>query len=366
MPQGTVTGFLFKVVREQIPCTQEELAERLSVDKSTVQGWESGRRPLSATKAGNLVVLRRKLLLLGAPSTLVSLLATAMEADLLLGDIIRTGPGGDPDQHPLASWVLTRDTTHLIGWAVSGVVPALVAAHSGAPAARRGPVASAPLLDRNLRTAFFGSLRSTAEAVERAGDEAALLRRQLWYLSSYDRDWDAAEWFHGMRRRGTMTAVATGWSPRWAEVRSVAAAMARQGDPGLMRDFIDRSLTDHDDAEAANLNYWAHWLGLDCRPQTSDAFMAERQRPAWGSSSLFRAFAERLDRAVEYTDLYVHSLWALTLSRRGLFDADPQVSRELAYTVTALLDGGSLSSESRRELESVHYGLRVGGHCTGT
>ncbi|MFD5563468.1 hypothetical protein [Kitasatospora griseola] len=74
----------------------------------------------------------------------------------------------------------------------------------------------------------------------------------------------------------------------------------------LLRDFIARSITDNDDFEAANLNYWAHWLGLDSRPQTSDDFMAEQERPAWDASSLLRQFAIRLDRAGEYTDLYVH------------------------------------------------------------
>lgn len=85
MTEGAITGFLFKVIREQIPRTQDELAEDLGVDKSTLQGWESGRRPLSATRAGNLVGMRRRLILLGAPSGLVEMLNTAMDADLLLG-----------------------------------------------------------------------------------------------------------------------------------------------------------------------------------------------------------------------------------------------------------------------------------------
>nr|WP_189272044.1 helix-turn-helix transcriptional regulator [Kitasatospora griseola] len=34
-----ISGFLLKVIREQIPRTQDELAEDLGIDKSTVQGW---------------------------------------------------------------------------------------------------------------------------------------------------------------------------------------------------------------------------------------------------------------------------------------------------------------------------------------
>ncbi|MCG6499656.1 DNA-binding transcriptional regulator [Kitasatospora sp. A2-31] len=362
-PEGAVTGYLFKVIREQIPRTQEELSEELGIDKSTLQGWESGRRPLSSTKAGNLVAMRRKLILLGAPPRLVDMLPTALDADLLLGEILRAEPTkARIDEHPLAGWVLTRDTTHMIGWAVSGVLPGVVAAHSTIPAARRGPVSSSPLLEPALRTRFFQKLRTASDVAEKAGADAALLRRQVWYLASYDRQWDAASWFDGLRRRGVLTATVDGWSPRWAEARSVAAALARQGDPTLMRDFINRSIADHDRAEAANLNYWAHWLGLDSRPQTDDCFMAERDRPVWDASALLRELAVRLDRAVEYTDLYIHSIWALVLFRRSLLDSDPYVARELIRRVRVLLDDGTLSSESRRRLESVYYGLRIGGY----
>lgn len=89
--------------------------------------------------------------------------------------------------------------------------------------------------------------------------------------------------------------------------------------------------------------------------------MAEQDCPAWDASTLLRQLAIRLDRAGEYTDLYVHSIWALMLTRRGLADADPRTARELAARVRTLLDGDGLSRQSRRELESVHYGLRVGG-----
>jgi transcriptional regulator with XRE-family HTH domain len=61
-----VTGHLFKIARERIPRTQYELAEELGVDSTTVQGWESGRRPLTAIPSAQFLTLRRHLLRTGA------------------------------------------------------------------------------------------------------------------------------------------------------------------------------------------------------------------------------------------------------------------------------------------------------------
>ncbi|WP_442785364.1 helix-turn-helix domain-containing protein [Amycolatopsis sp. H20-H5] len=49
---GVVSGFVLKLARQAAGLTQEALAERLSADVSSVQGWESGRRPLAAMNAG--------------------------------------------------------------------------------------------------------------------------------------------------------------------------------------------------------------------------------------------------------------------------------------------------------------------------
>ncbi|MFF5721674.1 helix-turn-helix domain-containing protein [Streptomyces buecherae] len=46
--EGVVTGHLFKVTRERAGLTQQSLAEAIAVDVTTVQGWESGRRSLTA------------------------------------------------------------------------------------------------------------------------------------------------------------------------------------------------------------------------------------------------------------------------------------------------------------------------------
>jgi hypothetical protein len=58
-------------------------------------------------------------------------------------------------------------------------------------------------------------------------------------------------------------------------------------------------------------------------------------------------------------DLYARSLWAV-LERRGrLLEADPQPATSLAGGVEALLAEGDLSVQSCRELEQVHYGVRL-------
>ncbi|WP_460494844.1 helix-turn-helix domain-containing protein [Dactylosporangium cerinum] len=54
---GPVSGFVLKLARQSTALTQEKLAVALGVDVSTVQGWESGRRPLSAVSAGDFLRL---------------------------------------------------------------------------------------------------------------------------------------------------------------------------------------------------------------------------------------------------------------------------------------------------------------------
>jgi len=52
---GVVSGFVLKLARQSAALTQEKLAEVLTVDVTTVQGWESGRRPLAAMNAGHFL-----------------------------------------------------------------------------------------------------------------------------------------------------------------------------------------------------------------------------------------------------------------------------------------------------------------------
>src|SRR5690606_28932024 len=83
--EGRITGYVLKTVRQSVSLTQEQFAEHLGVDVSTVQGWESGRRPLMAATAGTYLRLRHSLLRLGASPKLLGQLGTAMEADRFIG-----------------------------------------------------------------------------------------------------------------------------------------------------------------------------------------------------------------------------------------------------------------------------------------
>ncbi|MET9293591.1 hypothetical protein [Streptomyces sp. NPDC003077] len=56
----------------------------LDVDIETVQGWESGRRPVANVRAGTLLDLRRRLPALSADAGLVEGLSAAMDADRFL------------------------------------------------------------------------------------------------------------------------------------------------------------------------------------------------------------------------------------------------------------------------------------------
>ncbi|MGW5234602.1 helix-turn-helix domain-containing protein [Streptomyces nodosus] len=347
---GAVTGFVLRLVRESIPMTQAALAETLGADVDTLQGWESGRRPLANMRAGALLDLRRRLPVLGADTALVQWLDAAMDADR----IIAAGLGGDVGgPHPLAVWVHTRDTAHMLAWALNGTVPPALAGQLPRP--RRGPVAVAPQLAPTERAVFFDHLRGTTEHAAGQGEPGALLHRQALYLASYDHGPDSAAWTaHTLHRRRDVLAR-RGWSPHWPEARSTATALARLGDPQPLLDFIDRAMADDDTAEAANLNYWALWLGALPAPQPDDGFMRDRDLTGWDPVTLLRGLARGLHVAPGYVDLYAHSLWALLTAFPWLPQATGQLAGPLRERTAQLLDGTAISARSRRELGHVHY-----------
>lgn len=350
---GAVAGFVLRLARESIPRTQAAMAEALGVDLGTLQGWESGRRPLANMKAGALLNLRRRLGVLGADAGVVGLLDPAMDADQIIGAGL--APPEEGELHPLAAWVHTRDTAHMLAWALTGVSPPALAGRIPAP--RRGPSASAPLLVSGDRGRFFEHLRETAESARR-GTGGVLLHRQAVYLASYDRGPQAVSWTAQalQARRGVL--ARRGWSEHWAEARSTAAALARLGDPQPLLDFIERSLAGDDTAEAANLNYWAYWLGGVRLPQADDGFMRDRDPTGWDPVTLLRGLTYGLHYAPGYADLYAHTLWALLTAHPWLPQASGLLVRELEERTGRLLDGRGISERSRRELSTVHYVLR--------
>ncbi|OKI25567.1 helix-turn-helix transcriptional regulator [Streptomyces sp. CB03911] len=350
-----VSGNLLKEIRERIGASQDQLAELLQVDKSTIQGWESGRRSLNSSRAGSLRVIKRNLLRLGGEPALIMLLDQALDADSIINFVVNDQAIQRADDHPLASWVLTRDTTHMLAWALTGNAPASLPATGKVQ--RRGPSPSSPQLPRDELGAFFSQMRRVAELAHWSGDEAALLRRQALYLCSYDTSPDTAGWLAEIRRR-PQRARAQGWSPDWADARSVATSLTRHGDNGALAAFVATGMGD-EIGEAANLNYWAYWLGIDAFPKADDHFMIAAPAQSWDAVALLRGLTDRLKPGIGAIDLNVHSVWALLALRRGLLAADPDLSRNLQARVTALLDSNEISAQARQELVSVHYGLRL-------
>ena len=123
--EGRVSGYVLKLLRESLPRTQQELAADLGVQVVTVQGWESGRRPIMRMAAHDLITVQQRLRRLGAAPALLDALGLAVEADVFIGQALGDAPEkSDPAQHLLGSWVITRLFTGLIGWPLSGQAPA--------------------------------------------------------------------------------------------------------------------------------------------------------------------------------------------------------------------------------------------------
>lgn len=256
--EGLIVGFVLKVVRESVKLTQEKLAEQLSVDPQTVQAWESGRRPLSATRVGGLVHVRQRLRSLGASPRLLDSLNAGLEADYIMAHALKCGEAAEPGRHPLARWVLTRDVSELLAWPFTGETPSGL--RGVAPPSRRGPVAGVPELSASQRGTFFAHFRAVAEESLGGADdstaESVLLRRQAYYHLSWSKDVEMREWLERIQRKEHrhLPRAYDEWSPKWVAARSLAVALARVGDREPLRDFIRAGLAT-DDTEAANLRY---------------------------------------------------------------------------------------------------------------
>ncbi|WEB41425.1 hypothetical protein MOV08_20570 [Streptomyces yunnanensis] len=88
-----------------------------------------------------------------------------MDADRIIEATLAPPERSDP--HPLAEWVHTRDTAHMIAWAVNGTPPPAL---RGRSPSRRGPVAPTPLMGAQDRDSFFANLRDAVEAAAQGGD----------------------------------------------------------------------------------------------------------------------------------------------------------------------------------------------------
>ncbi|MFC9626846.1 XRE family transcriptional regulator [Streptomyces sp. NPDC056930] len=281
---------------------------------------------------------------------LVRWLDAAMDADR----IVAAGLDDDGGPHPLAGWVHTRDTAHMLAWALNGTTPPALAGRLPRP--RRGPVAPSPQLATGDRAVFFDRLRATTEHAARQGERGVLLHRQALYLASYDRSPDAAAWTaHPPRtpRRprppGLVTAV--GRRPLHRDRpgparRPAAPARLHRPRPGRRRHRRGR--------EAELLGAVA---GRNGRPAERRHVHARPRPGRLGRADPAARLAVGLVEAPGFVDLYAHSLHALLVVAPWLPQAAGPLASPLRERTAQLLDGVQLSARSRRELGRVHYVL---------
>lgn len=351
--RGLISGALFKVTRESADLTQQDLADALGVDKTTVQAWESGRRPLMSVRTGTAVSLRFELLELGADPDLVKSLDAASEADHLLDRLIDGNPA-DP-RHPLATRVLPQPVFDLLAWPLNPTPPRVTT--STTRPNRRGPVTAAPMLSAIDRSMLLRKLRTAAENPPTSAERAPLVRRQIAYLASFDGARATNEWLAELRASVRWSTQGDGWSPQWAEARSIAVGLGRQGNPDALARFVDAG-RDSDSWETANLNYWAYWVGETNRIERDDSFMASGLG-RWRGLTLLDHLTARIEPGANHLTLNVHTVWSLLLRRRNLLEDDAELTRSLALRVGMLLDAADVAPRVRTDLEQIRSALAL-------
>lgn len=353
--RGVVAGCLLRIVRAsgKPPITRENVADRMGISTDYYAGFETGRRPLSAARVDQSLMLRQIFLRAACDPALIGLLDCALEADMVIDHAVRTGTSFSPgDIHPLDSWVLRRQTVDLIAWPLGNRVPVWKRALADTPG-KRIKLPERPELDGAARRLFFAHLRHVADST--IGKPALLLRRQALYLLSFDTQPDAAGFL--AHHRGRLPHGLDGWSDQWPAARSLAASITRHGDRTMLTDFITHGLAD-ERAEIANLNYFAYWVGEGSSVQRDDTFMPDGLGH-WRGDVLLRHLTERLDGRFGYVDLNVHTLWALLAAKPHLLAEDPRIRLDLQARVDVLLDTQPVSQQALAELSAIRYALKL-------
>lgn len=333
--EGRVSGHALKALRRSAGLTQERIAERLAVDITTLQGWESGRRPLASMSLGGFRRLRQELLRIGVQPSLVRVLDDAVEADDVLAAVL------SGDASPLSTIVATRRFTELLLWPLTETTPDVLGS-VGTP--------RHPALDAEERREFTGTLRKAAEHPS----SGELLKRQCVYLAGLDTS-SPVRFPTRTMRRGSRR----GWSPTWVTQRSAANTAARQGDPAALQQFVEDNLIGDDVCETANLNYWAYWLGEINEVKLDDSFMVTTPLDSWRGAALLRHLIHKMYATNRLLDLDVHTLWALVQRKPYLLREEIGLNAVFRNAVEGLLEGGGISARARGELESLLFAIRM-------
>ncbi len=352
---GVVAGYVLKLARQSAGLTQDRLAEALAADVTTIQGWESGRRPLSAMTTGDFVRLGARLTRLGAPPATGRRLHEAVEADLVLGaGITAAGQWIEPDAHPLAAQVHRHSLTNLITWPLTGMLPPQLAEFTPR-IPRRGPVARHPSVSADAKNRFYDHLLTVAERGIRP--QAALLRRQAVYLLGFDRRPHVTDWLYDEWRRVSRRRPPDGDIPALMVARSASVALASAGDSTRLHDFV--TTTSGTAAEVANLNYWAYRTGELTGDQTSDDFMAHDHPGQWAGVRLLRHLIARLDPALPHLPLNLHTVHALVASRPVLLTGWPGIRTSLTVALDRIASSDALTRTGHDQVAGLRYALRI-------
>lgn len=343
-PYGLVGGAVLKASRHSVLISQERLAETIGVDSSTVQSWESGRRPIAVMGTMQLRHLCQQLLQLGVDSELISYLSIAVDADIVLTAIASDECLDRLEHHPLAACVMDLRMTELVAWALKGTPPRFV--NRLPPVRRRGPTPPSPQVTLSERKKIESNLISLGGSQHT--DESLLLRRQACFLAGLI-GLEAKVGLPARASRYLMSEEA--WSPSWADARSYAVAHAYRGDRQPLRDFIAHAHS-NSACDIAALNYTAYWVGDLPNREGNDAFMVRRGL-RWHGVHMFRHLVERLEAEHPLIDLNIHNLSLLLRSQPGLISASAECAKALGYQLTSLLDDDRISSQSKNELTSI-------------
>ena len=235
---------------------------RRRAGRGRVHGAGLGVRASSARGRAHRRVpgLSRRLSRLGAPASTGRHLREAIEADQVLSIGITAGTAGStPTAIRSPPGCTGARLTNLITWPINGEPPQHL--HVFTTTSARGPPPRTHPTARCCRSRsvsrFLDHLLTVAERADRARTRpCCAVRRCICWASTIARTWSTwlrAEWNRAGRRP-----VGAGDVTGLLEARSAWVALAAAGDGTAARLRRAHRPTS---AEAANLNYWAHWIG---------------------------------------------------------------------------------------------------------